>query len=64
MHSYAALNLLAVLTGTGSCLRARMSSPLIHITGAESVLVEQLQLINAPGFHVKIDGSRHVEAVL
>ena len=37
-------------------------SPLIHITGAENVRVEQLQLINAPGFHVKIDGSRHVEA--
>ena len=37
-------------------------SPLIHITGAQNVLVEQLQLINSPGFHVKIDESRHVEA--
>jgi hypothetical protein len=36
-------------------------SPLIHITESLNILVEELQLINAPGFHIKIDASRHVE---
>ena len=40
---------------------SKCPSPMIHIAGSDTVLLEQLQLINSPGFHVKVDGSKDVE---